>query len=66
LRLEYAALRIDERDALAVENEARLQLFRGQVIVNLAQPSHMLEGRHSHKGVPTRFIHAGRDLDRPS
>ena len=45
LRLEDAALRIDERDALAVEHEARLQLGRGQVIVDLAQPSHMLESR---------------------
>ena len=51
LRLEDAALRIDERDALALEDEARLQFGRGQVIVDFAQPSHMLESRHAHQGV---------------
>ena len=51
LRLEDAALRIDERNALALEDEAGLQLGRGQVIVDLAQPSHMLESRHAHQGV---------------
>jgi hypothetical protein len=34
LRFEDAALRIDERDALTVKHEARLQLGRGQVIVD--------------------------------
>jgi hypothetical protein len=48
LRLKDAALRIDERDTLAIEDEARLQLGRGQVIVHLAQPSHLLESRHAH------------------
>jgi len=47
LRLEDAALPIDQRDAFALENEARVQLARGQVIANFAQPSHMLEGRHA-------------------
>ena len=51
LRLEDAALRIDERDALALEHKARLQFGRGQVIVDLVQPSHMLESRHAHQGV---------------
>lgn len=39
LRLEYTTLRIDERDALALENKTRLQLSRGQVIVHLARPA---------------------------
>ena len=36
LRFEDAALRIDQRDSLALEYEARLQLSRGQVIVDFA------------------------------
>ena len=59
LRLEDAALRIDERDALAVEDEARLQLGRGQVIVDFAQPSDMLERRHAHESVAI-WLHARR------
>jgi hypothetical protein len=51
LRFEYTTLRIDERDALALENKTRLQLSRGQVIVHLAQPSHMLESRHANEHV---------------
>ena len=43
MRFEYAALRIDERDAFAVEDEARFQLRRSQMIVHLAQPSNVLE-----------------------
>jgi hypothetical protein len=36
LRLEDATLRIDERDAFAFENDTRLQLRRGQVIVDVS------------------------------
>ena len=36
LRFKDAALRIDERDALAFEDKARFQLIRGQVVVYLA------------------------------
>jgi hypothetical protein len=43
LRLENSALRIDERNTLTLEDQARLQLRRRQVIVNLAESSHMLE-----------------------
>ena len=57
LRLEDAALRIDERDALAVKDKARLQLGRGEMIVNLAQPSDMLEGRHSRMSVLVKIGH---------
>ena len=45
------ALRVDERDALTFEDEAGLQFGRGQVIVDFAEPSHMLESRHAHQGV---------------
>jgi len=36
LRLENAAPRVDERDAIALEHEAGLQLGCGQMIVDLA------------------------------
>jgi len=51
LRLEDAALRVDERDALTLEDETGLQFGRGQVIVDFAEPSHMLESRHAHRSV---------------
>ena len=47
LRLENAALRIDERDALAVENKTGLKLVCGKLIVHFVQPSNMLESRHA-------------------
>jgi hypothetical protein len=55
--LEYAPLLVDERDALPVEREAGPQLFRGQVIVHLAQPSDMLEGGHANQRIAIRLIH---------
>ena len=51
LRLEDATLRVNEGNALAPEYEAGLQLGRGQVIMDLVQPSHILESRHAHQGV---------------
>ncbi len=65
LRLKDSALWIDERDAFAIEDEARFKVGRRQMIVYLAQPSNVLESRHSHERVPIRFIHASRHLDRP-
>ena len=66
LRLEDAALRIDEREAFAFEDEARLQLGRRQMIVHLAKSSDVLKSRHAHEPVTIRIIHARCDLDRPS
>ena len=57
LRLEDAALRIDERDALALKDKARLQLGCGQMIVYFAQPSDMLESRYSYERVTIGVIH---------
>ena len=66
LRLEDAALRIDERDALALEDKARLQFGRSQMIVHLAQPSDMLESRHAYERVMIGINHMRRLLLRPS
>jgi len=52
--------------ALAIEYETRLQLGRGQVIVNFAQPSDMFESRHAHGRITISFIHVWPDLDCPS
>jgi hypothetical protein len=62
LRLENAALRIDQRDPLAVKDKTRSQVRRGQVIVHLAEPSNLLERRHAHKNITIRFIRAQRLL----
>src|SRR5262245_22742144 len=51
LRFEDATSRIDERDAFTFENEAGLQLGHSQVIVHVAQPSNVLEGRQTHECV---------------
>jgi hypothetical protein len=42
---------IDERDAIALKQKTRLYLDLSQVIVDLTEPSHMLESRHPHQGV---------------
>ena len=55
--LKDATLWIDERNALAVEHEARLQLGRGQVIVDLAQPANVIESRHADRGVGVLISH---------
>jgi hypothetical protein len=55
----------NERDALATVDKARPQLVRRQVIMNLAQPSDMLESRHAHERVTISFNHAEPDFDRP-
>src|SRR5215467_2667811 len=60
LRLEDAPLWIDKRYALAIENKAGLQLARRQMIVNLAQPSHMLECGYAQEHVTIRLRHARR------
>jgi hypothetical protein len=44
----------------------RAELGRSQVVMNLAQPSNVPKSCHAHEHVPIRFIHVGRDLDRPS
>jgi hypothetical protein len=46
-RLEDTALWIDERDALAVEHEARLRLSGGQEIMGIDEPPHVLESRQA-------------------
>jgi hypothetical protein len=51
LWLNYAAPRIDERDALPIEKESQVQAGRSQGIVHLAQPSDVLEGCHAHEGI---------------
>ena len=57
LRLEDAALGIDERNAFSLKYEARLEFIRGQVIVDFTEPSHMLESRHAHRGVEVVIGH---------
>jgi hypothetical protein len=58
-RLEDASLRVDDGDALAVKDEAGLQLVRRQVGVNFDEPSDVLEGSHADECVAIDFIHAG-------
>ena len=41
--LEYPALRIYQGDALALKNEAGLQLVRGEVVMRVRQAAHMFE-----------------------
>ena len=46
-----------KRDALAIEDEARLQLRSGQEIVRFSQPPNMFEGRHTHPGIRVTIAH---------
>ena len=55
-RFEDATLRIDEGDARAVELETRLQQRRGQLVVDLGQPSEMFECCKTHPGVVGKKI----------
>ena len=59
-RFEDAALRIDKREARAVEVETRLQQRRGQLAVGLGQPSEMFEGCETHPGVVGEMIGSSR------
>src|SRR5262249_43905927 len=58
LRLKDATLRIDERNPLAVENEAGPEFGRGQEIMDLHETADMVESGHAHLSVAARFIHA--------
>ena len=60
LWLENAALRIHKRNAFTLEDETGLQLGGGQVIVSLAEPSHMLECCHTLGRVTIHISHAQR------
>src|SRR5262249_39389967 len=46
-------------DALALEDKAGLQLCRGQVVVDFAQPAAMLEGGPPHERVAICLNHGG-------
>ncbi len=59
---EYASLRINEWDALPVEDESWIQFVRRQVVVYLAESSDMIECCHPQQGVIVRFIHVGQPL----
>ena len=58
--LEHPALRIHERNAFTLEDETGLQLSSGQVIVSLAEPSHMLECCQTLGCVTINISHAQR------
>src|SRR5262249_45722624 len=67
LWLEDTALRIDQRNALALEVEAGPQLGRSQVIVHFSQPPDVFQCGHPHEHVAIRFVHgkqAQRDVNR--
>ena len=50
-RLEDAALRINKRDALTIEDEARFQFFDSQMVVRFIQPSGMFESCQANRRV---------------
>jgi hypothetical protein len=50
----------NERDTLAVEDEARLQLARRKMVVHFVEPANVLKRRHADEGVVIPFIHRRR------
>jgi hypothetical protein len=65
VRFEDAALWINQRYALTLESEVRFQLVRGQMIVDLTEPSHMIECRHAEEPVKFHFRKAWRHFRVP-
>ena len=55
-----------DRSLYALEDEARAQVVCRQMIVQFAQPLHVLEGRHPNERVTIRFNHPRHELDRSS
>ena len=60
LRLENPALRVNERDALALENEPGAQLPMRQVTMHLAQHFDTLERLSAHQGFGVVGAHRGK------
>ena len=58
--VKNSALRIHKRNSFTLEDETRLQLGGGQVIVSLAEPSHMLECCQTQGCVTINISHAQR------